>query len=121
MTDERPLYYESDPKIQEVVGLTGLELRSRAITGLLTLDAAGGDNNERLSALAHWTAGLVQLALPLLRERIHAIWNEKEQRLELADRANAERHAYRLFLTDVLVRAIHLESDRASEQEETRQ
>jgi hypothetical protein len=70
MPDDRPMFYESSSEFQEFTLEFGNALREEVLSAVQQMGASGSDNNERMSALAHWTALIASVAVMTQEARL---------------------------------------------------
>jgi len=93
--NDKPLHYKMAPQRAASVNATELKLAALVHAGLHDIDELGATSNDRLSALAEWTALLVSAGVLVIEARV--------RHLALTPNTPTDM-ALNIFLQDVIQR-----------------
>jgi hypothetical protein len=102
--DERPLHYESAPHIREAMEKNGKRHADLLLFWIQELQRLGADSNDVLSLIAHLAALDTAAALALIQRRMAEL-------VPALSTGAGDAHAHeamRIFMADVMARAIYL-------------
>jgi hypothetical protein len=114
--DKRPLFYESAPHIREVMEQIGQDHSGQLGEWLARLETLGADRNEKLSTLAHLAAIACDEALKMLGLTLSDIDFDIAKGVPRHQAAHAAE-ALRIFMGDVMMRAVTLDTLRAMDRD----